>query len=424
MPRSGDGTWSDIPNITAVPGEVIESADWNNYRADLRNNEFNAARPITAGGTGATNASDALDNLGGVGQSNFLAAFAIGDGFYSARDISAAQGTWLRRDGTLYNTSEYPALAALLPSLPDDIEWSSKTSSATSIRAAVARSSGFTLLSASGSDTLVYFSSDGESWGTVATIPSFSAQGLAFGGGVYVAVDGSGKVSTSNDGVTWSSPVTPTATGFGGIAYGNSLFVAVGTGGGIETSPDGSTWTSRTSGVATQLNDVAYYNSTFIAVGSSGVILTSTNGTTWTPRTSGVSVALQGAAYGAGVYVVVGDPSGGNGVILSSTNLTAWTPRASGTTSALNAVTCSTSGFLAVGSNGVARFSSNGTSWSASGTGVSSTLVSAIFDPDSQSEYYALGGPSILKGLRTLTTQFRVPNDSPTYGWIKAENAT
>lgn len=64
MPRDVDGVWTDIPNITAVPGEVIESADWNNYRADLRDNEFNAVRPVTAGGTGASSILGAKTALG------------------------------------------------------------------------------------------------------------------------------------------------------------------------------------------------------------------------------------------------------------------------------------------------------------------------------------------------------------------------
>lgn len=423
MPRNGQGVYSLPPNTAAVAGQTIESAPYNTVNNDIAN-DLNAARPITAGGTGASNADDALANLGGVGQSNFLSAYSIGDGYYSARNISAVNGVWLRRDGALYNSADYPALAALLPALPDGIEWSSKTSAATSIRSAVARSSGFTMISAASPDTNVYFSSDGEGWAQVATIATFSGNGIAYGGGVYVAVDGSGYVSTSNDGIIWSARVlVASGQGFGSVTYGNSLFVAVGTAGIIYTSPDGSVWTSRTSGVGTILFDVAYRNSTFIALGNAGVILTSSDGIAWTPRTSGVSVNLRGSAYGSGVYVIVGEVSGGAAVILSSTNLTTWTPRTSGTTANLRAVTCSTSGFLAVGESGVARISSNGTSWTASGTGVSTTLQVAIFDPDAQSEYYAMGGGTILKGLRTLTTQFRVPNDSATYGWIKAEDA-
>jgi hypothetical protein len=31
-----------------------------------------------------------------------------------------------------------------------------------------------------------------------------------------------------------------------------------------------------------------------------------------------------------------------------------------------------------------------------------------------------MGGQKILDGIRTLPTQFRVPDDNPTNGWIKA----
>jgi hypothetical protein len=64
MPRDSNGVWTDIPNIEAVPGQTIESADWNGYRADLRDNEFNVPRPIEQGGTGASTAEQARINLG------------------------------------------------------------------------------------------------------------------------------------------------------------------------------------------------------------------------------------------------------------------------------------------------------------------------------------------------------------------------
>lgn len=419
MPRSPTVLTPPPGTLPFVPNTTIESGKANAVWLDLYQ-DGNTPRPIVYGGTGASNAADALSNLGGVGQGNFLAAFSIGDGFYSARDISSVDGTWLRRNGALYNSADYPELAALLPSLPDGIEWSSRNTGATSIRAFFANSNGLYIGSTGTTNSSIHFSTNGEEWAQVASIADFSVAGITQGGSIFVAVDGSGYVSVSNNGISWTArTLVASGQGFLAVAYGAGLFVAVGTAGIIYTSPDGASWTSRTSGVSTILNGVSFINSTFVAVGSSGVILTSTDGISWTARTSGApSAFLYSSAYGAGVYVVVG----AGGVILSSTNLSTWTSRTSGTSLDLQSVTCSSSGFLAAGSSGVARISSNGTTWSASATGVSISFTVSGFDPDNPAEYYVGGSSTLLKGIRTLPTQFRVPNDAATYGWIKAEN--
>jgi hypothetical protein len=71
------------------------------------------------------------------------------------------------------------------------------------------------------------------------------ANGIAFGGGIYVVVGESGKIATSTDIATWEYAAT---AGFGGrdnikaVAFGNSKFVAVAKGK-IAYSSDGITWT-------------------------------------------------------------------------------------------------------------------------------------------------------------------------------------
>lgn len=418
MPRDGSGVYSP-PNgtVPVVSNTVIASAPYNSLIADIVQ-DLNTPRPIAFGGTGATNGPDALVNLGAVGQSNFLDAFSIGDGFYSARTLDAR---WLKRDGALYDTADYPALAALLPSLPDGIEWTSIPTSVTgTIQAFLATAGGYYLGTRSGSDSNIYFSSDLTGWSLRATLANFNVNGLCEGAGIIGAIDGSGKGASSPDGVSWSSAITITGTeGLGDVAFGAGVFVAVGTNGSIYSSPDFVTWTPRTSGVSGLLYVVEYVNSVFVAAGGGGTITTSTTGTSgWTPRTSGVSSVLQGVAYGAGVYVIVAEGGG----IISSSNLTTWTPRSSGTTNNLMDVVYSSSGFLAVGNGGVARISTNGTGWSVSVTGVSVNFFGAGVNPADPSQYLAVSNSSLISGLRTLTTQFRVPNDgtNPTYGWIKA----
>lgn len=62
MPRSA-GIYSLPAGTTAVAGEVIDPDDFNAFTADLVS-DLNAARPVSAGGTGSATASDARTALG------------------------------------------------------------------------------------------------------------------------------------------------------------------------------------------------------------------------------------------------------------------------------------------------------------------------------------------------------------------------
>ena len=62
MPRNGSGVFSAPAGTTATPNTPIESAKYNAFVADLTN-DLNLARPIVAGGTGATTKSGAQQAL-------------------------------------------------------------------------------------------------------------------------------------------------------------------------------------------------------------------------------------------------------------------------------------------------------------------------------------------------------------------------
>ena len=64
MPRDGSGTFTAPAGTTATSGTTIESAKYNAFVNDLVT-DGNTARPIVAGGTGATTAGAALAALGG-----------------------------------------------------------------------------------------------------------------------------------------------------------------------------------------------------------------------------------------------------------------------------------------------------------------------------------------------------------------------
>lgn len=72
MPRT-NGVYSPPAGTKGVPDTTIRSAPYNALVDDLTA-DANAARPITAGGTGATNATSARQNLGALASADILNA--------------------------------------------------------------------------------------------------------------------------------------------------------------------------------------------------------------------------------------------------------------------------------------------------------------------------------------------------------------
>src|SRR3990167_8456990 len=138
-----------------------------------------------------------------------------------------------------------------------------------------------------------------------------SYDGIAYGGGKYIAVGWNGYVISSVDGEVWTQSQLPGVDKdhyLKGIVYSNKKkeFVIVGDLGVIYTSEDGENWTKETSGIENNINGISYGVDKFIAVGESGVILSSVDGKEWTKGTIG-SYNLRGISYGAGKFIVVGD---------------------------------------------------------------------------------------------------------------------
>jgi hypothetical protein len=101
MPRSGGGIYSK-GSPSAVSGTTIQSAAYNTTIDDLVT-DANAARPISAGGTGGVNVADARTNLGVpaiagdtfTGGVNVTGAVASGS-FFGALSAGVSRWTWGR----------------------------------------------------------------------------------------------------------------------------------------------------------------------------------------------------------------------------------------------------------------------------------------------------------------------------------------
>lgn len=143
------------------------------------------------------------------------------------------------------------------------------------------------------------------------------------------------QAAVSANGTDWSVNTLPTNPVSRGIAFGGGLFVAVAERNGADsghtqnilTSPDGANWTARTTGSGT-LNAIAYAGGRFVAVGAANNgqnAVTSTDGVSWT-RVSVPSgtVALNGVV----AHPILGNFvawSGQSGDFYVSSNGSSWT---------------------------------------------------------------------------------------------------
>jgi len=93
MPRDGSGIYSKAAGTTAVSGQTIESAKYNSQVDDMVA-DLNAARPIVAGGTGATSVAAAQANLGLIaGTAGYIFGLTLSNnGSDATNDIDIAAG--------------------------------------------------------------------------------------------------------------------------------------------------------------------------------------------------------------------------------------------------------------------------------------------------------------------------------------------
>lgn len=422
MPDNPAGVYSLPPSYKVANGDLTDAAQHNPPFEDveqaLTNRVHRDGRSAWTGnhnanGNKLTGLEDGIDpqDAATVGQ----AAFRIGDFKGSVSDPGSK---WLRRDGKLYLRATYPDLAALMPPLPDGVIWESRVSGSASNQSSGLVYAKDRYTAVGGSD--VFSSDNGKDWSLRATISGVSMKNIAFGNNVYVAADlATGKSLTSLDGDDWSQGAVINSSGLFGVDYlpGPNVFVAAGGGGYIGSSGDGLSYTARVSGTTETIQRVRCVNGLIIAVGNRGYLSTSTDGVTFTVRPTNTTKDLQDVCFHDGLYVAVGQ----DGTIITSANLSGWTARTSGVGTTLFTVMASSAGFLASGMAGVARISSNGISWAASPTGTSYIFRGGLIAHDNPSRYLMVG-PSqlVLDGLRTLPTQFKVPEDDPVYGFVKA----
>jgi hypothetical protein len=234
-------------------------------------------------------------------------------------------------------------------------------------------------------------------------------------------IKGSGTVvitqaAASGGGLTWTtvadSPFGSGSIDINGVAYGGGTFVAVGSYGKIAHSADGGvTWTESSSDpfqINARINDVTYGDGTFVAVATgtgstgtgSGIGYSTDGGETWAraQNADGTyydfsnSSVTYGGASGSEKFVAVGVLG-----ITYSTDGVNWTRVTASTFSSLNSVTYGGGKFVAVGGYGKAAYSADGVTWTAVGdttygTDYSGTIYTVAYGGTSGSEKFVAMG--------------------------------
>lgn len=217
----------------------------------------------------------------------------------------------------------------------------------------------------------------GDTWVSRASPSSYLLNGLAYGGGKFVAVGNGKTIMASTDGISWTGGTAPAGDWFGAnrVAHDGTRFILVGDTSNtttpvpmIATSTDGVSWTPRSwtpASTTYNLFAVTAAGGTITVGGSNYALASSTDGgVTWTTENQSFVEQARGLASNGVTRVLVG-----NGKIVVDTG-SGWT-LVTGTTGFYpRDVAYTGEQFVAVGSvnsngdsNPVVMTSQNGTSW-------------------------------------------------------------
>jgi len=220
----------------------------------------------------------------------------------------------------------------------------------------------------------IAYSTDAKSWTAVTETKLTNAiDVIAYGGGKWVA-GAQQKMAYSSDGITWTAVTSATFTGsnkINAIAYGGGKWIAVGGGsstGQMVSSSNGETWTDVTNlPWENSITSITYNNDRWVVGGLGGRMAYSTNGTSWTTVADlPIGGRVEDIAYGNGRWIAVGGGLDSKKIAYSG-NLTSWTsatlPKDNATTM-LADVAYGDGKWVATGFSGRMWYSTNnGASW-------------------------------------------------------------
>lgn len=252
----------------------------------------------------------------------------------------------------------------------------------------------------------------------VVSLPLFGygVNDVEFANGIYVAVGGNGKISTSTDLVTWTARTSGVKINFLNVLFFDGYFYTYGDGKVLRSS-DGVNWAISAT-LSTTVAGIYLLNGVLFAVGGSetlGLVYTSVDGVNFIDSSFGTVHAQKGAAYVNGNYIVygsygsysfsqttnnfthsfrvfgssylqrtrvIGDAqfiTSDAGVFYKTSDNVSYTKVVTGSSSNVMDICSNGSIYVTVGSSGGIYSSSDSTSWIARTSGVSGALYSVAY---------------------------------------------
>lgn len=219
--------------------------------------------------------------------------------------------------------------------------------------------------------------SDASTWNSVSNPLTQRQRACVYGNGYYVVCGTSGEMAYSLDGVTWTSIAKFTSDVITGIAYGKGIFVAIDSAGVIwianETpfnwEPLSVTWEQLESGAVQILEGICYANNRFVLVGDYGLVAFSDNGRTWTEIRTAYD--FKAVTFGKGRYIGAGN----SGAVAVSYDGENWTDYSEPSITGSYRAAAFGAGRYVVGcQGGIIRFSDDGRTWTTATTNSTSTV--------------------------------------------------
>lgn len=351
-------TWAGCADPAITTSDITEGTNlyWTNARFDTRlstatlnaSNITTGTLNIANGGTGATSAQQAINNISGLTSAGDLLTH---NGTNAIRLARGAEGQCLLSGASTLTWGDCPKQPGvdwiLRPASVHPNQWRSIT-----------YGSGLFVAVAESGANRVATSPDGVNWTPHTAAENNSWYSVTYGNGLFVAVapDGTHQIMTSPNGRDWTPRTAPGAGSWLSVTYGNDLFVSTSaTGGNVMTSLDGVTWIHHSAVIENNLwRSVVYGNGLFVAVSQSGTnrVATSSDGVNWLPHNAAEASAWLSVTYGNGLFVAI-SPGGGTHNVMTSPNGVDWTSRANPISGSLNNVTYGGGLFIAVGSGGL-----------------------------------------------------------------------
>lgn len=247
------------------------------------------------------------------------------------------------------------------------------------------------------------YSKGGDVWEAF-TLPESGTHTLAYGGGKFVAISTGSRTTSaaySTDGVTWTATSIPQGV-WTSVVYGDGKFVAVNSDNETAYSTDGVTWNkggdlsfSTTTGGGAK--KITYGNGMFVVLCGYGGCSYSADGVTWSPGQNSY-LAVVSATYGNGLFVALGNDSGKWKICYTANpDTTNWEAATTFSASAWTDIDYNGEVFVAITNGTAAAYSADGLIWEETTLPADNNLAAVTHD---ENRFIAVGASS--KALDTL----------------------